>query len=97
MQCVIVGQRRLTAEEVEFEFRKKDKQVDELHGEVAAGTCELAQARMDLEWAKDSQRRAEDALMQKRTRKVSIGLQTHDCCWALSLPEASSSTLVQLG
>eukprot|EP00892_Ulva_mutabilis_P002253 jgi/Ulvmu1/12028/UM083_0041.1 len=69
-ECVIVGQRRLTAEDVECELNKKDKQVDELHGKVAAGTCELAQARMDLEWAKDSQKRAEEALMQQRTRRV---------------------------
>lgn len=70
MQCVTVGQRRLTAEDVRSELRKKDKEVDELHGHVAAGTSELSQVKMELDWAKDSQRRAEEALAQKRTRKV---------------------------
>lgn len=70
MQCVTVGQRRLTAEDVRSELRKKDKEVDELHGLVAAGTSELSQIKMELDWAKDSQRRAEEALAQKRTRKV---------------------------
>lgn len=70
MQCVTVGQRRLTAEDVRCELRKKDKEVDDLHGQVSTGTSELAQAKMDLEWAKDSQKRAEEALAQKRTRKV---------------------------
>lgn len=86
MQCVTVGNRRLTAEDVETELRKKDKQVDELHGKMAAGTSELAQARMDLEWAKDSQRRAEDALLQKRTRKVPLAVLSSHSALQTGLP-----------
>ena len=85
LQCVIVGERRLTADDVQSELRKKDKEVDELHGRLAAGTSELAQVKMDLDWAKDSQRRAENALVQKRTRKAwssCFGLLDREHLWS---------------
>lgn len=78
LQCVTVGERRLTAEDIESEFRKKDMKADELHGQLAAGASELAQVKMDLDWAKDSQRRAEDALVQKRTRKACSSSQRYN-------------------
>jgi hypothetical protein len=70
MQCVTIKQRRLLAEEVEAELDKKDQQIEDLETKVAACTSELTHAQLERDWAKDEQRRAEEAVAQKRTRKV---------------------------
>ena len=70
LQCVTLQGRRFTAEEVFSELEMRNKQVEELEAKAAVHASELTHARLERDWAKDEQRRAEEALAQSKTRKV---------------------------
>jgi uncharacterized small protein (DUF1192 family) len=72
LQGVCLQGRRCTAEEVLTELENRDRQIEELEARVAVLASELAHAHLERDWAKDEQRRAEDALVKSRTRKVRL-------------------------
>jgi hypothetical protein len=53
------------------ELEKRERQVEDLEIRVATCDSDLAHVQLECEWAKDAKKRAEDALAQRRTRKVS--------------------------
>lgn len=70
LQCVTLQGRRFTAEEVFSELEMRSKQIEELEAKAAVHASELTHAHLERDWAKDEQRRAEEALAQSKTRKV---------------------------
>jgi hypothetical protein len=70
LQCVCLQGRRFTADEICTELEMRDKCIEELEAKAAVHASELTHAHLERDWAKDEQRRAEDALTKSRTRKV---------------------------
>ena len=52
------------------ELEMRDRQIDELEAKAAVHASELTHAHLERDWAKDEQRRAEEALAKSRTRNV---------------------------
>jgi hypothetical protein len=70
LQCVTLEGRRFTSEEVFCELETRNRQIEELEANAAVHASELTHAHLERDWAKDEQRRAEEALCKSRTRKV---------------------------
>lgn len=70
LQCVSLAGRRYSAEEVFAELEMRNMAIDELEAKAAVHASELTHAHLERDWAKDEQRRAEEALSKSRTRKV---------------------------
>jgi hypothetical protein len=60
----------MTSEEVEAELEKRDRHAEALEGRAIIGESEMEQLKLECDWAKDAQKRAQEQLAAKRTKMV---------------------------